>query len=45
MKAYKKLEIEILQLEEDIVTASDAVSVAEDLNGFDDIFSFGTFGA
>lgn len=44
MKAYKKLEIEVLQLEEDIVTTS-AVSVAEDLNGFDDVFSFGTFGA
>lgn len=41
MKAYKKLAIEVLQLEEDIVTASGAVSVAEDLNGFDDVFQFG----
>ncbi len=44
MKTYKKLEITILRLEEDIVRTS-PTSVAEDLNGFDDVFSFGTFGA
>ena len=41
MKTYKKLEIEVLQLEEEIVRTSAPVSVAEDLNGFDDVFSFG----
>ena len=40
MKAYKKLAIEVLQLEEEIVRTS-PVSVAEDLNGFDDVFKFG----
>lgn len=44
MKAYKKLAIEVLKLDEDVI-ADSVVSVAEDLNGFDDVFSFGTFGA
>ena len=41
MKAYKKLAIEILQLEEEIVRTSPVVNTAEDLNGFDDVFQFG----
>ena len=41
MKAYKKLAIEVLQLEEEIVRTSGVVSTAEDLNGFDDVFKFG----
>ncbi len=40
MKAYKKLAIEILQLEEEVIRTS-VVSTAEDLNGFDDVFQFG----
>ncbi len=41
MKAYKKLEIEVLKLDEDIIADSGVVSAAEDFNGFDDVFSFG----
>ena len=40
MKTYKKLAIEVLPIEEDVVRTS-VVSTAEDLNGFDDVFSFG----
>ena len=41
MKAYKKLEIEVLNLDKDIVADSPVVNTAEDLNGFDDVFQFG----
>ena len=41
MKAYKKLAIQVLQLEEDVIADSGVVSTAEDLNGFDDVFQFG----
>ena len=43
MKTYQKVEIEVLQIEEDVVRTSPVTeSTAEDLNVFDDlIFNFG----
>ena len=42
MKTYEKVEIEVLQIEEDVVRTSPVESTAEKYNEWDDlIFNFG----
>lgn len=42
MKTYEKVEIEVLQIEEDVVRTSPVESTAENYNKWDDlIFNFG----
>lgn len=42
MKTYQKVEIEVIEIEEDVVRTSPVDNVAEKYNGFDDLlFNFG----